>query len=519
MDSSKIKVIFILGLAAAFAVYLGVAAATASFEAIAWVAGFVSLAVILALGKHVWLLIPATLSLQGALNFLPGSPPPWALAIAVTGCIYAARSALRKPDFIARFGVLDAAVLLQILAIAQAYARNPTGLLMFGGDTAGGKPYFIFAAAVVGYFCLALTRPDAKAIRWAIILIIFSSVLDGIIATVADFAPSFAALILPMYSNVNLVAAMSSAVERDLSQVRGGYGFLQLGRAMVLPCFCFARPLSCLNPMRPLLFGLVSAGGILVLLSGFRSAVGYLAFAFVVAALIRRKAIDVVGVAFVAFFGLAILLLSGQARELPFGVQRVLSVLPIDVESAARVDAENSVEWRVEMWKLALGTDRYIQNKWLGDGFAISAREMNAIFDTMHGFSSYMDSSQEQALAKGSYHGFHVETIRFTGVVGLISALILMFAAFRSALALVRSYRDHRLFSFVIFVTLPILIYPFWAMLVYGGYRTEFPQFIVMAGLLKMLENLSIEERDSSPLTQNLIGEPFGRPRMSLVGR
>jgi hypothetical protein len=125
---------------------------------------------------------------------------------------------------------------------------------MFGGDTAGGKTYFIFAAAVVGYFCLALTRPDAKAIRWAIILIIFSSVLDGIIATVADFAPSFAALILPLYSNVNLVAAMSNAVERDLSQVRGGYGFLQLGRAMVLPCFCFARPLSCLNQMRPLLF-------------------------------------------------------------------------------------------------------------------------------------------------------------------------------------------------------------------------------------------------------------------------
>jgi uncharacterized membrane protein YhaH (DUF805 family) len=455
------------------------------------VAGFVGLAIILALGKHVWVLIPAALGLQGTLNFLPGSPPPWALAAAVTATMFAIRFAMRKPDFVWRFDLLDCAVLLQVVVIAQAYARNPTGLMLLGGDTAGGKPYFIFASAVVAYFCIALAKPEVRSIRWALVLMIGIFAMDGIIATAGDFSPAFSSLVLPIYSNVNLGVAVAGAVERDLSVVRGGYGFAQLGKAMVLPCLCLTRPLNCLNPFRPLLFVLVVSGSILVLLSGFRSGIAYLAVAFVVSALIRRKVVDIVGVSFIAFFALAILLLSGQVRDLPYGVQRVISLLPVEVDSAARVDAEQSAEWRFEMWRLALGTDRYIQNKWLGDGFALSSREMHAIIDTIQGYTSFMDSSQEQALAKGSYHGFHVETIRFTGVVGLLAALFLMAAAFRTASTCIRRLRDDTLFPYVVFVALPVFIYPFWAILVFGSYRSEFPQFIALAGILKMLDNLS----------------------------
>ena len=146
------------------------------------------------------------------------------------------------------------------------------------------------------------------------------------------------------------------------------------------------------------------------------------------------------------------------------------------------------------MWKLALSSDRYIQNKVLGDGFGLNAREMKAILDQTQGVEFSTMSSQEMMLAKGSYHGFHVEAIRCTGFVGLISALVMMAVAFRKALQLIRYFRDGELFPYVAYVCIPFLIYPFWALLIFGSYRGEFPQYLALAGLLKMLDNLRLEK-------------------------
>ena len=498
MESSQIKGLFVIVVAAVFAVYLGVAAATESFEAIAWVGGFAALAVILALGRNIWTLIPLGLALQGTINALPGSPPAWALAMVVTLAMLIVRFAMRKRDFVFRFDLLDAAVLLQALVIGQAYARNPSGLMMFGGALAGGKSYFVFAAAIVSYFCIAIVKPDAKIFRWVIIAMIVIMIGDGMIATIADRSAGFASLILRFYSNVNFDVARAGDSSVDLDFSRGGGGFALLGRAMVLPCFCLVRPIKCLSPFRPVIFTIVAVGSILVLLSGFRSGVAYLFVVFVISAIVRRKIIDVITIGLIGIFGLIILLMSGQVRALPYGVQRVLSVLPIEVSAAARNDAESSTRWRMEMWKLALTTDRYIHNKILGDGFGFSAVEMRVILDAAEGYTTEMSDSQDQMLAKGSYHGFHVETIRFTGIAGLFAALFLMGVSFRKALRLLHYYRGDSFFPYVVYVCMPFLIYPFWSMLVFGSYRSEFPQVIAMTGLLKMLDNLRYSESEFS---------------------
>lgn len=492
MESSQLKALFIIVVAALLAIYLGIAAATAQTEAVAWVVGLAGIVFVLALGRNVWVLIPATLGLQGTINFLPGSPPPWTLFTAVVVAMFIIRFALRRPDFSWRFSWLDVAVLLQLVAVGQAFVRNPTGLMVMGGDTAGGKPYFLFGIAVIAYFCLAMVKPNEKTIRWAVISAIVLFILDGAILTISDWVPAFATLVIPIYSNVNLTSAFGEAVAIDLATVRGGVGFSQLGRGLALPVLYMARPLNCLNPLRPHLFIPLAAGSALVLLSGYRSVIAYLCVTYVVVALLRRKMVDVVVVGFVGFLALAFVLATGTVKNLPFGAQRVLSVLPVEVDSMAAKDADQSTEWRVEMWKLALGSDRFIKNKWLGDGFALSTREMKAILERAAGFENYMNSSQEQALAKGSYHGFHVETIRFTGVLGLVMALLLMVVAFRCAYRVIRFFRGDSLFPYVLFVSLPFLIYPFWAMLVFGTYRGEFPQFIAMTGLLKMIESYAM---------------------------
>ncbi|WP_035610991.1 hypothetical protein [Haloferula sp. BvORR071] len=512
MESSQIKALFIVVLASLFAVYLGVAAATAQFEAIAWVSGFMGITMILAMGRNVWLLIPAALSLDGTINALPGSPPAWAFAGAIAATMFVIRFAMRRPDFTVKLDLIDAAILLQVLVIGQAYARNPTGILLLGGDRAGGKSYFIFAAAFLAYACIAIVKPRESSVRWVVILMILFSVGDGLVSTISDWSASFSALVLPIYSNVNFDTAMSGSAGFDLDAFRGGGGFFLLGQAMVMPCFCLARPISCMNPLRPWLFGIVLIGSVLVLLSGFRSGVAYLGAVFVVSALIRRKPIDAVAVGVVGALGLIVIIMSGQLRSLPFGVQRVLSVLPVDVTAAARADAENSTEWRIEMWKLALTTDRYIKNKTLGDGFGFSSAEMKAVLDAAQGFGDDFGSVQDQMLAQGSYHGFHVETIRFTGVVGLLAAIVLMLVGFKKAMQLVRHYRGTSMFPYIAFICIPFLIYPWWSLLVFGSYRAEFPQFIVTMGLLKWLDNLRLAQMKAVPVAA-LVEESTPAPR------
>lgn len=498
MESTQIKGIFIVVIAAMFAVYLGVAAATAQTEAIAWVAGFMGIAFILAMGKNIWMLIPATTSLIGSINALPGSPPVWGVAAAVTAMMYILRVAMRRSNFVFRLDWVDLAIFLQVIAVGQAWARNPAGVMLLGGDSAGGKSYFVFSAAFVAYFCLAITPATFKQIKIALILTIALMLGDGMISIVGDWVPSIASAIMPVYSNANFNVATTGSADWNLSEERGGGGFSILGRAIVIPLLCLYRPLSCFSPFRPVLFALTTGGGVMMLLSGFRSGAAYLGAVFVMSALIRRRVMDIAVMGLLGVLGLALLMISGQLRSLPFGVQRILSVLPVDVSAAARVDAENSSEWRFEMWRLALFTDRYIRNKAFGDGFGISAREMQAKLDQTFGHSFQNFDIQDQMLATGSYHGFHVETIRFTGVFGLAMALLGMAILFRKSLQLVRFYRGREEFPWVAYVCIPFLLYPFWSMLVFGAYRFEFPQFLALAGLLKMLDNLRLAELASA---------------------
>lgn len=496
MDSSKLKIILVVVLAAFVAVYLGIAAATAQVEAVAWILGIGCVIGILALGRSVWLLIPFGLVLEGTVNALPGSPPVWALGTLVTLGIFTLRFAMHKKELYLKLDIIDLAIFLQVCVLAQAYIRNPSGLLILGGDTAGGKPYLNFGVAIVAFYCLSMVKTDKKMFKFAVISMVIAMLCDGFLGVFADFVPRLANLILPIYSNVNAGVAFSGqAASNDYSQFRASGAFGSLGYSLGLICFCMARPLYCITPIRPVLFITTSLALVAVLLSGFRSTLLYLFAIYVVSALVRRKYLDIVIVIVVGFFTLGGLMVSGQIQSLPFGAQRALSFLPVEVSAAAKADAETSSEWRFEMWRLALSSDRYIQNKLLGDGFALSAREMQAQIDAAQGFAtgSYIDN-MEGFLLRGSYHGFHVETIRFTGLVGLIAAIFAMIVFFWKSLKLIDHYRNRPLFPYVAFLCIPFLIYPFWALLVFGAYRNEFPQFLAMAGLLKMLDSLRRRE-------------------------
>lgn len=496
MDSSKIKalVVFILGMC--FAVYLGLAAATAQKEVLAWVGGGFFLITCLLLGRHIWILIPATLGMQGGLNFVPGSPAPWHLMTAAVGGVTLLRIATRQQRLQIRWTGMETALLLVALTILQTFLRNPTGLAILGGDVTGGKPYFVFGIALIAFVLVGTADADLRSWRWAVIAYIGFTFADACIASASGLSPDFARAAIRVYSNVSFVASQSLDYSADTSNVRitelGAFGSL-LG-----PIACsFWRPIAALDLRKPWRAAIALFAVISVLFGGFRSGAIRLFVNFVVGSLVRRKPLDVVVIGVLGAVIIAIVTFSVPTTSLPYSVQRVLSIVPgAKVRTDIVKNAEDSNEFRFNMWKLALTTDRYIKNKLLGDGFQYSAAEMRARTGMMYGDyrSAGGMTTEEMFMATGSYHGFHAETIRFTGVIGLIAATaaLIVFAVFASRC--IRYYRDRPSWGFVLFICIPFLIHPYWHWLVFGEYRSQFPVLIATAGMLKLLHQIICQE-------------------------
>lgn len=494
MDFSKIKTIVIVVVVAFLALYLGIATATAQKEAVAWVGGAVLLTICLLLGRNIWLLIPATLAMKGNINFLPGTPAPWHLMTAVAAVFLLIRIATRQQPLAIKWTWMETSLALVAFSILQALARNPVGLSALGGsDVAGGKPYFIFAVAFVAYAIIAMANTDIKGWRWAVILYLTFGIGDGLINAVSGISPAFAMRVLPLYSNVGFEEAVGTAAEFDLSKNRFTQ-VTQLGSILGMIACTFWRPLAALDITKP--WRILIAGGafIAILLSGFRGGLGSLFVRFVLGSALRKKWLDIVIIGLLGMLLLTALIASGMVKNLPFGVQRALSFLPIEVSSVAAIDAEGSSNDRFEMWRTALESDRYIRNKLLGDGFNMSARELQAMRSQTETGPQLFKTWTDAALETGAYHGFHVETIRNTGALGLLCATIALFVFMSSAWRAIQRTRTQPYWGMVLFICMPFLIHPFWYWLVFGSYKADFPTVIALAGMVKLLHTLVNQE-------------------------
>jgi hypothetical protein len=502
MDSTKLKAILIVVIALFFALYLGIAAATAQVEVIAWIGGVLFLIICLLLGRHIWILIPAALGMNGGLNFIPGSPAPWFFMTVVVAGFTLLRIASRQQRLQFRWSGMETAILLVALTIWQAYLRNPAGLTILGGDISGGKPYFIYGIAFIAFILISTADADLRTWRWAVIGLIFFWFVDCCILIASGFSPAFAQYMIRLYSGVSFQAAHAVNYSIDTSANRiTELGFL--GNLLGAIACSFWRPIASLDLRKPWRGVTALAAIILVLYGGFRSGAARLFAGFVVGSLIRRKPMDIMIIGALGMILLPIVLIAVPATSLPFSIQRVLTLVPgVHVRDDVVKSGEVSNDFRFDMWKLALTSNKFIHNKWLGDGFQFSSSEMAARTALM--FNDYRMtggmSTEEMFMATGSYHGFHVETIRFTGVVGLIAATaaLIVFAVF--AARCLRYYRNQPMWGYVIFICMPFLIHPLWYWFVFGEYKAEFPILIAMAGMVRLLWAIHLKESTDSEL-------------------
>jgi len=516
MDSQKLKVLIIIALATLAALYLGMATATAQVEVIAWVGGVASVVMLLSLGRNVWALIPLALCLSGGLNFLPGAPAAWYIATPLAGLFLMLRFLARSPNFVWRWTRLDTLVLLNVVMLLQAYIRNPTGLSIFGGSSGniGGKTYIDYCLVTGGFYLLGAVKTEWTVVRRVLYLMVGLQICDGLLGAATSFSGSLSAAVSHVYGNVDFDAA-SAGLEGGNTQV---YGFdmntrfanlVQIGLVSGLICCTFWRPISFLNVLRPhrLLLLMLSLGTLLM--GGFRSQLIRLFLLFIAGTFVRRKPTDLILASALVVVLLCVIVAGSFARDLPFAAQRALSFLPIGVSEDVKAQADSSSEWRFEMWRLALTTDRYIQNKFWGDGFGFTAAELRISEDKAVNLTGL--AQQEFFMSKGSYHGFHVECIRFVGAVGLLISTCILIACSVRAWQLIRYFEGRPGWVALLFLCVPYLIEPIQYWWLFGSYKGNFMPYLLGAGLLKMLDNIRVAELAETRATA-LVEQPAARP-------
>lgn len=522
MNSNTITTFFVLVIGLVMAVVIGSLLVTDQLIALAWVGGIGLFAACLALGKNIWLLIPFCFYLKLEFPWLPGRFAPIHLAVMLVTVWFALLFAMRRIQLKMRFTSIELMALLLILCIVQVYLRHPVGFQVLGSSSFGARPYFEVVISIIGFFILSSVAVDPKRVKSAMTaMLLGGSMSVGIKILAMAWAP-FGMLSARYLGGVGSTE-QAAMVQGDLNSVvdsdMAGRNFAFMELATVASRWISSRlnPISAL--VRPLWLIAILIVAAAAALSGFRNVIALAGLNFLVAAYYWGRLQSVILMGFLAVFGTVLLAVVNLVVPLPANVQRAVSFLPGTWEERHIRDASGSTEWRLEMWKEALFTDRYIDNKLLGDGLGFKASEFNGLQtlremagSNIHASHGVWDLQREAAMLAGDYHSGPVSYIRTIGYVGLAISLIAMCLLTVHAHRLLLRAKGTEWFTVTCFFCIPVIWWPFFFVFIGGGFNLDMPQFFFYAGFLRLLQN-NLPLRETSEARERM---PAARPARQL---
>lgn len=467
--------------------------------------------------QAMWMFIPIAWGLAGQIPILPLPFAIRDLVIMSVFCCFLAFKALKVVRRKPQHGLLDLWLALILLYLASVYIRNPVGVDALGSERVGGRPYLNVFIAYLGYWVLSRASLTDWQARFLPALTAFGHSIEGLLNMLTFHIPQAAPLLAPYYSGVTLETYNAGDVRRGPEGAHGSgrRAYLMLiGSPVAMAMIAYIRPITLITPIYLLRFTCFMFILVCVLLSGFRSIVVGIFAAIIIGSYMRQGLSEVLRLAAIGGPALALLLaMQGVLFELPLSAQRALSFLPGRWDPLAVQEAKASTQWRVEMWTTVLLTDKYIENKLLGDGFGFTRRAlqtMNALRE--QDFST--EGAQENAMLTGGFHSGPLSAIRYVGVVGLVMFVILLLMMAREALRLAGRAKGTAFHVIAMYVGIPMVWEPVNYLLIFGAYDAALPNVILGLGMMKMLGNTL---GDQTPA--KLAGETVPRLRDAMVVR
>jgi hypothetical protein len=485
MESSKIKAILLIFLSAIAAIYLGITAATAQIETLIWVFGGLTLVTCLTLGRRVYLILPITASI-GLILPLPGNFSSGLIAQGLFIGFSVLLFLVRKLNAKIEISRLEICGLLMLASVLQAYMRNPVGLNVFGTVTVGAKPYIIVFVTMLTAAVISSLKIKPNDLKLWVKLSFLGSILNFSLGAVGMLIPQIG-LYMGATFGAN-VAETQTSVDGRATRI----GFLRgISYGLANWISSHRNPLTaCFHPLiAPLILFTLAAST----MSGYRSAAIYVGLIYLLGICYRAGFKSVIVSVVGSVMGLALLSLTNSITPLPINIQRSLTFLPGKWDPSLVQESQQSSEWRVEMWKEALLSERWIKNKILGDGLGFTRQELETMLDTdMHKMNATSRSGltyqQESFMISGGYHSGPVQTIRTTGYVGLTILLASMICVATHAHRQIQRCRNTEWYPVALFIGIPLIVLPFFWTFVFGTFNEGLADVLIGGALVRLME-------------------------------
>jgi hypothetical protein len=224
--------------------------------------------------------------------------------------------------------------------------------------------------------------------------------------------------------------------------------------------------------------------------SGYRSQLAAVGLTYFVGVFYRGGITHLLISMVLGVAGIALLAFVNLIAPLPPNIQRALTFIPGTWEQRYKDDAKGSTDWRTELWMEALKSDKYIRNKFLGDGLGMTmAQYQQTMFlrEKIGGADAF-DNHRESILISGDYHSGPVQTIRVCGYAGLLILVIGMVRVAVHAHRQIERCRNTEWFPTALFIGNVYIWLPFGWVFIFGSFSGGADALLMGAALVRLLE-------------------------------
>ena len=499
MNSNDISKIILLTVGLTLAVVMGNMVVSDKLSIFIYFALAAILITGLALGRNIWVIIILGHGLELSLS-LPGKPNTVLLSSAIFLGFASLMVLMRRIPWRGTIREMDILIFLIALSVLQVYLRNPVGLNILGGSSVGARPYFVIGIGFAIYYFLSNWVIPPHQLKLLLKLTVVANLINFVMQAFGFFVPSIGLWYGAASVNQNASNMGVNSVEgTQTTGLEAATRITFLGSAsnhIARFVSSFRSPLNAI--LHPLWGGAILISFAFAALSGFRNAIISMGLTYIVGIAYRSGVAGLVASTMLVALGLGTIAITNSIHPLPANIQRSFSFLPGTWDEDLKLSAEGSTEWRVEIWKEVMFTDRWIKNKYFGDGLGFSAellafqkdvmyRSMNrkAISASRSGFDAHRDA----VLANGDYHSGPIQTIRVVGYLGLAILMLTQFRLAVHAHRQIKRCRNTEWYPLALFVGIPLIWTPIFFVLVFGSFEIACSIIFLGAAWVKILEN------------------------------